>query len=273
MCEGVREEGGRPLGRGQAARSRRPPSPPPWPTRTLFVSPPPRWSQIHARTSSTDSARPRSVSTMGRPPGKGSAAACRALGDNVLSSPRKRERAVVRLLLSHFAPPCIVAPVAAALATCPAHSCRPLPSALPPSPCPHVLRRRPLRAPSTCSALVIVCSPCSGAANPWATCGGAVPWHLCWHRPLPPPLPSGWPPLPPCIRCVAPSSPRLSMHPPRAHVALLFHSTAARHAPRSPARLPRSSRLVSAPRARLPRRTIHVDAALHSRRGRRGIRS
>jgi hypothetical protein len=55
--------------------------------------------------------------------------------------------------------------------------------ALPPSPCPHVLRRRPLRAPSTCSALVIVCSPCSGAANPC----GAVPWHLCWHRVLPPP--------------------------------------------------------------------------------------
>ena len=54
--------------------------------------------------------------------------------------------------------------------------------ALPPSPCPHVLRRRPLRAPSTCSALVIVCSPCSGAANPC----GAVPWHLCWHRVLPP---------------------------------------------------------------------------------------
>ena len=101
--------------------------------------------------------------------------------------------------------------------------------ALPPSPCPHVLRRRPLRAPSTCSALVIVCSPCSGAANP----SGAVPWHLCWHRVLPPPpLASGWPPLPPCIRCVSPSSPRLSMHPPRAHVALLFQSTAARHVPR-----------------------------------------
>ena len=271
MCEGVREEGGRPLGRGQAARSSRPQSPPPWPTRTLFVSPP---LVANSRKNFFHRQRAAAICFDHGPPARQRQRRClpRARRQRPLIS-AQRERAVVRLLLSHFAPPCIVASVAAALATCPAHSCRPLPSALPPSPCPHVLRRRPLRAPSTCSALVIVCSPCSGAANPWATCGGAVPWHLCWHRPLPPPLPSGWPPLPPCIRCVAPSSPRLSMHPPRAHVALLFHSTAARHAPRSPARLPRSSRLVSAPRARLPRRTIHVDAALHSRRGRRGIRS
>ena len=46
--------------------------------------------------------------TVGRPPGSRSAAACRALGDNVLSAPRKRECTVVCRLLSHLAPPCIV---------------------------------------------------------------------------------------------------------------------------------------------------------------------
>jgi len=71
-----------------------------------------RWSQIHARTSATKSARPRSVMTVGRPPGSRSAAARRALGDNVLSAPRKRECTVVCRVLSHLAPPCIVAPAA-----------------------------------------------------------------------------------------------------------------------------------------------------------------
>ena len=45
---------------------------------------------------------------MGRPPGSRSAAACRALGDNVLSAPRKRERTAVCVCefgLSR-APPC-----------------------------------------------------------------------------------------------------------------------------------------------------------------------
>ena len=78
------------------------------------LKPPPRWSQIHARTSATKSARPRSVMTVGRPPGSRSAAARRALGDNVLSAPRKRECTVVCRLLSHLAPPCIVAPAALA---------------------------------------------------------------------------------------------------------------------------------------------------------------
>ena len=58
-------------------------------------------------------------------------------------------------------------PAAAAPATCPAYSwCSPPPAPphpLPPSP--HVLRRRPTRAPSTCSALVIVCSSCLDFAN------------------------------------------------------------------------------------------------------------
>ena len=60
--------------------------------------------------------------------------------------------------------------------------------ALPPSPCPHVLRRRPLRAPSTCSALVIVCSPCSGAANPCGLCPGTCVGTVSSH---PPPWPQG----------------------------------------------------------------------------------
>ena len=38
---------------------------------------------------------------MGREPGSRSAAACLALGDNILSVPRKREGTVVRRLLSH----------------------------------------------------------------------------------------------------------------------------------------------------------------------------
>ena len=79
------------------------------------LKPPPRWSQIHARTSATKSARPRSVMTVGRPPGSRSAAARRALGDNVLSAPRKRECTVVCRVLSHLAPPCIVAPAAGLL--------------------------------------------------------------------------------------------------------------------------------------------------------------
>ena len=120
------------------------------------LSPPPRWSQIHARTSSTDSARPRSVSTMGRPPGSRSAAACRALGDNVLTAPRKRERAVVRRLRTHLAPTCSVVPaVAAAAATCPATPVVPcfLPSHPPLSPscadAAHLVL--PSRAPRTSS--------------------------------------------------------------------------------------------------------------------------
>ena len=67
------------------------------------------------------------------PNGNRSAAACRALGDNVLSTPRKRERTVVCRLLSHLAPPCIV--------------CQPLDhlaGAVPRLPC----WRRPLSTPS-----------------------------------------------------------------------------------------------------------------------------
>jgi hypothetical protein len=95
---GVREEGGRPQGRGPAARSRRPQSPPPWPTQTLSLR---RVSCNPLKTSSTNSARPRSVS--GAQPCSRSVAACLALGDNVLSVPRKRERTVVCRLLSHSA--------------------------------------------------------------------------------------------------------------------------------------------------------------------------
>ena len=58
MCEGAREEGGRPPGLGQAARSRRPPSPPPWPTRTPALSsprgPPLLWNFFHRQSAHRD---------------------------------------------------------------------------------------------------------------------------------------------------------------------------------------------------------------------------
>ena len=71
----------------------------------------------------------------------------------------------------------------ATLATCPANSCRPLLPAAPPPPLPLVRRRRPPRAPITCSTRVIVRSPCSGAANPWSA------WRGCASAPMLAPSP------------------------------------------------------------------------------------
>ena len=174
-----------------------------------------RWSQIHARTSATKSARPRSVMTVGRPPGSRSAAACRALGDNVLSAPRKRECTVVCRVLSHLAPPCIVAPAAWLLSPpvlpTPAVPCF-LPPHLPlfPSCADAAHLVLPSRAPRVSSfARPAPAPPTLGAP------GGAVPRRPCWRRPLSTPSPSGRPPPPLCSLVAAPCPPHLPMHPSR----------------------------------------------------------
>ena len=73
----------------------------------LSIFPPPKTSSANPRYL-INSIQPRRAPQMGRPPGSRSAAACRALGDNVLSAPRnarKRGRTVVCRLSSHSASP------------------------------------------------------------------------------------------------------------------------------------------------------------------------
>jgi len=215
LCEGVREEGGRPPGRGQAARSRRPPSPPPWPTRILFVSPPkpPPPLVANSRKNFFHRQRAATICFDHRQPER------RCLPRSRRQRPHSSAQARARRGTPPPHPPRSHMLRCAGCCCCcrhlPCHSRRPLLPAIPPSPLPLVRRRRPPRAPITRSTHVIRLSPCSGAAIPWPTRGGAVPWRLHWLSPLSSLSPSGRLLLPPRDRIVSPYPSHLSMHPCR----------------------------------------------------------
>ena len=183
-------------------------------------------------TSSTDRAPTALCFEMGRPPGSRSAAACLALGDNVLLAPRARNRASVRLLLLHPAPPCTALPAAAAAAIPPPSP--PSPASSPPTlSCPpraqtpssscssHVRRARhpPPTPPRRCHPL-------------------GYPWRDLWREPSP-------------GDCVGSLSPR----PPRRPGGLLHLSSPRRtNSPVPPLHAPVLPQSTSRPR---PRPAMH----------------
>ena len=205
---------------------------------------------------------PRSVSTMGRPPGSRSAAACLALGDNVLLAPRKRNRAPACLLLLHLASLRTALPAAAAAA---------IPPAIPASPC--ILPSHPLLSAPCSDAALLVLSPraprSSPASRPAPTlpalglpvaglCAGASVGSLL---PRPPCLPGG------LLYLSAPLSCLLARPTPPCTLAapiLLPPTLPPRHAPRSclapssrplsesPASFAPSPALAAAPTAETP---------------------
>ena len=208
--------------------------------------------------------------TVGRPPGSRSAAARRALGDNVLSAPRKRECTVVCRVLSHLAPPCIVAPAAWLLSPpvlpTPAVPCF-LPPHLPSSP-------RAQTPPTSCSHHVLhAChrslALLSGAANPWSAWRGCASAPMLAPSPLNPlalraasstslqPCRGSLPATPPHAPVPAPillppTWPAPAMHPGRLRRRLQAPSSRAQPKPKPPP--PSSAPLFESPASSASRR-------------------